>query len=195
MKSGSVPKDFKSARIRPLLKKSGLDQDLLKNYRPVSNLPFISKVLEKVVDKRLQRHLSENKLHEGFQSAYRRFHSTESALLKVQNAILQSLDNNCATVLVLLDLSAAFDTIDHQTLLHRLENLFGIKDKPLKWMLSYLSDRFQTVCVNGQLSTPVHMTYSVPQGSVLGPKNYIMYTKPVGNICRRHGLFLTSLLR
>ena len=188
MKSGSVPKDFKSARIRPLLKKSGLDQDLLKNYRPVSNLPFISKVLEKVVDKRLERHLSENKLHEGFQSAYRRFHSTESALLKVQNDILQSLDNNCATVLVLLDLSAAFDTIDHQTLLHRLENLFGIKDKPLKWMSSYLSDRFQTVCVNGQLSTPVHMTYSVPQGSVLGPKNYIMYTKPVGNICRRHGL-------
>ena len=110
MKSGSVPKDFKSARIRPLLKKSGLDQDLLKNYRPVSNLPFIPKVLEKVVDKRLERHLSENKLHEGFQSAYRRFHSTESALLKVQNDILQSLDNNCVIVLVLLDLSAALNS-------------------------------------------------------------------------------------
>ena len=127
LKSGSVPKEFKSARIRPLLKKSGLDQNLLKNYRPVSNLPFISKVLEKVVDKRLERHLSENKLHEGFQSAYRKFHSTESALLKVQNDILQSLDKNCSTVLVLLDLSAAFDTIDHPTLLSRLKNLFEIK--------------------------------------------------------------------
>ena len=75
MKAGSVPKDFKSARIIPLLKKSGLDPNLLKNYRPVSNLPFISKVLEKVVDKRLERHLTDNKLHEGFQSAYRKFQS------------------------------------------------------------------------------------------------------------------------
>ena len=123
-----MPKEFKSARIRPLLKKSGLDQNLLKNYRPVSNLPFISKVLEKVVDKSLEHYLSENK---GFQSAYRKFHSTESALLKVQNDILQSLENNCVTVLVLLDLSAAFDTIDHHILLHRLENLFGITGKPL----------------------------------------------------------------
>lgn len=144
--------------------------------------------MEKVVDKRLEHYLSENKLHERFQSAYRKFHSTESALLKVQNDILQSLDNNCVTVLVLLDLSAAFDTIDHQTLPHRLENLFGITGKPLAWMSSYLSDRFQTVCVDGMLSAPVGMNYSVPQGSVLGPKNYIMYTKPVGNICRSHGL-------
>ena len=151
MAAGSVPKDFKSARIRPLLKKSGLDQNLLKNYRPVSNLPFISKILEKVVDKLLERHLTDNKLHEGFQSAYRKFHSTESALLKVQNDILQFLHNNCVTVLVLLDLSAAFDTIDHQTLLLRLEKLFGITDNPLAWMSSYLSDRFQTVCVDGKL--------------------------------------------
>ena len=112
MAVSSLPKDFKSARIRPLLKKSGLDQNLLKNYRHVSNLPFISKILEKVVDKRLERHLTDIKLHEGFQSAYRKLHSTESALLKVQNDILQSLDNNCVTVLVLLDLSAAIDTID-----------------------------------------------------------------------------------
>jgi hypothetical protein len=82
MTAGSVPRDFMSAWIRPLLKKSDLDQNLLKNDRPVSNLPFISKILEKVVDKRLERHLSDNKLHEGFQSAYRKFHSTESALLR-----------------------------------------------------------------------------------------------------------------
>jgi len=144
--------------------------------------------LEKVVDARLEQHLSNNNLHEEHQSAYRKFHSTETALLKVQSDILQSLDQNKVTILVLLDLSAAFDTIDHSTLLHRLEHDFGISGKPLTWMTSYLSDRYQTVCIDGELSKPVLMKYSVPQGSVLGPKNYVMYTKPVGAICRNHGL-------
>ena len=160
----------------------------MKNYRPVSNLPYISKVLEKAVDCQLERHLSDNSLHEERQSAYKQFHSTESALLCVQNDILCSLDRNEATVLVMLDLSAAFDTIDHHTLLCRLEQHFGIIGKPLQWMKSYLNDRYQTVCIGGELSKPVHMTFSVPQGSVLGPKNYIMYTKPVGAICRKHNL-------
>ena len=170
------------------MKKPDLDSNELKNYRPVSNLPFVSKVLEKVVDKRLEAHLTSNNLHEKHQSAYRKFHSTETALLKVQNDILQSLDQGNVTVLVMLDLSAAFDTIDHGTLLNRLEKEFRILGKPLQWMTSYLSDRYQTVSVNGEMSTPVHMKYSVPQGSVLGPKNYILYTKPVGSICRSHGL-------
>jgi hypothetical protein len=88
----------------------------------------------------------------------------------------------------MLDLSAAFDTIDHETLIHRLERHFGISGKPLAWMRSYLTDRYQTVCIDGELSQPVLMKYSAPQGSVLGPKNYTMYTKPVGAICRKHGL-------
>jgi hypothetical protein len=88
----------------------------------------------------------------------------------------------------MLDLSAAFDTIDHETLIHRLERHFGISGKPLAWMRSYLTDRYQTVCIDGELSQPVLIKYSVPQGSVLGPKNYTMYTKPVGAICRKHGL-------
>ena len=133
-----VPTEFKSAVIRPHLKKPDLDPNVLKNYRPVSNLPYISKVFEKVVDKRIGDHLVENSLHEPHQSAYRKLHSTETALLKVHNDILQSLDNNCVTVLVLLDLSAAFDTIDHTTLLSRLENLYGIKDNALSWISAYL---------------------------------------------------------
>ena len=88
----------------------------------------------------------------------------------------------------MLDLSAAFDTIDHNTLLQRLEHLFGIKNKPLQWISSYLSNRYQTVCIDGELSKPVLMKFSVPQGSVLGPKYYTMYTKPVGSICKNHGL-------
>ena len=183
-----MPKSFKRALIRPLLKKPGLDPNVLKNYRPVSNLSFLSKVLDKVVDSRLERHLTENSLHAVHQSAYRKFHSTETALLKVQNDILQSLDKNCVTALVLLDLSAAFDTIDHQTLLNRLEKQYGISNNPLAWVSSYLSERFQTVSVNGEQSQPVLMKYSVPQGSVLGPKYFTMYTKPVGAICRSHGL-------
>ena len=155
LETAYVPKAFKSSYVRPLLKKSDLDQSTLKNYRPVSNLPFVSKVLEKVVSSRIENHLSLHNLHEHHQSAYRKFHSTETALLKVQNDILQSLDQNNVTVLVLLDLSAAFDTIDHSTLLRRLEYSFGITGKPLAWMTSYLSDRYQTVCIDGKLSKPV----------------------------------------
>jgi len=120
--------------------------------------------------------------------AYRKFNSTEMALLKVQNDMLLSLDQGWATVLVMFDLLAAFNTIDHGTLLRRLENRFGVSDKCLSWINSYLSERFQTVCVDGELSEPVLMKYSVAQGSVLGPKFFIMYTKPVGDICRAHGL-------
>ncbi len=88
----------------------------------------------------------------------------------------------------MLDLSAAFDTIDHETLLHGLKNQFGITGKPLEWVKSYLSERYQTVTINGELSKPVQMKYSVPQVSVLGPKFFTMYTKPVGSICQKHGL-------
>jgi hypothetical protein len=183
-----VPKLFKNSHIKPLLKKPSFDPNTLKNYRPVSNLPFISKILEKVVNTRLEHHLTSNNLHEPNQSAYRKFHSTETALVKVQNDILQSLDQRNVTILVMLDLSAAFDTIDHETLLQRLETLYGITGRPLAWMTSYFTDRYQTVFIDGELSIPVRMTYSVPQGSVLGPKYYVMYTKPVGVICRKHGL-------
>ena len=147
LESAYVPHTFKSARIRPLLKKPGLDQNLLNNYRPVSSLLFISKILEKVVDMRLEQHLTIKNLHEEHQSAYRKFHSTETAVLKVQNDVLQSLDQNNVTIMVLLDLSAAFDTIDHQTLLHRLEHHYGVTGKPLTWMASYLNHRYQTVCI------------------------------------------------
>jgi hypothetical protein len=183
-----VPKSFKSSLIRPLIKKPDLDTNILKNYRPVSNLPYVSKIIEKIVDSRLEGYLTANELHDPHQSAYRKFHSTETALIKVQNDILNSLDNNDVTMLVMLDLSAAFDTIDHITLLQRLNTNFGISGKPLEWIRSYLSDRHQTVTINGELSNPVKLSYSVPQGSVLGPKFFTMYTKPVGAICKKHGL-------
>ena len=118
-----VPDCFKSAIVRPLLKKRGLDEDTLKNYRPVSNLLFVSKVIEKVVENRLEQHLSSNNLYEPVQSAYRACHSTETALLRVHHDISVALDNNHYTVLLMLDLSAAFDVIDHDILHKRLHNI------------------------------------------------------------------------
>ena len=104
-----MPTELKRAHVRPRLKKSSLDPDVLNNYRPVSNLPFVSKIIEKVVDARLEEHLRENDLHEPLQSAYRKHNSTETALIKIQSDILQALDSGRVAALVLLDLSAAFD--------------------------------------------------------------------------------------
>jgi hypothetical protein len=186
LETSTVPSSFKSALVRPLLKKKGLDREILKNYRPVSNLPFVSKLLEKVVSVRLDTHLEEYGLHDGFQSAYRKGHSTESALLRVQCDIMEALDQGSVVILVMLDLSAAFDTIDHDLLLHRLQHSFGITSKALDWFRSYFTSRTQRVAVGNITSSPKGLQYGVPQGSVLGPKVYCMYTKPVTNIIQQH---------
>ena len=128
-----IPKSLKTAHIRPLLKKTGLDSDILKNYRPVSNLTFISKVIEKVISGRLNEHLINNSLFDPLQSAYRDKHSTETALIKVQNDILSALDAGSSAILLMLDLSAAFDTIYHDILLARLCNVYGITGDALDW--------------------------------------------------------------
>ena len=100
-----IPKSLKTVLIRPLLKKTGLDRDILKNYRPVSNLTYISKVIEKVISGRLNEHLINNSLFDPLQSSYRDKHSTENALIKVQNYILSALDAGSSAILLMLDLS------------------------------------------------------------------------------------------
>lgn len=182
-----VPLDFKQALVRPLLKKPGLDTETFKNYRPVSNLPFLSKILEKVVAKRLDNHLDANELLDPLQSAYRAQHSTETALTRVQHDITTALDNHSSAVLVLLDLSAAFDVIDHTILLKRLSFAYGINGATLQWIRSYLTDRYQSVVIGNSNSKKCHLTFGVPQGSVLGPKLYCLFSKPIGTICRRYG--------
>ena len=188
LRESMFPKSLKTALIRPLLKKTGLDSDILKNYRPVSNLTFISKVIEKVISGRLNEHLINNSLFDPLQSAYRDKHSTETALIKVQNDILTALDVGSSAILLMLDLSAAFDTIDHDILLSRLCNVYGITGDALDWFRSYLSGRIQRVVIEDSVSVDQELVFGVPQGSVLGPRIYCMYTKPVSDIIQRHGL-------
>ena len=188
LKSGTVPDSFKSAIVRPLLKKHNLDPNELKNYRPISNLCFLSKLLEKVVLNQLNMHLSTNNLLNPFQSAYRQSHSTETALLHILNDLLLSTDSGKVSLLTLLDLSAAFDTIDHTILLTRLQHTFGISDTALSWFSSYLSDRKQTVLINDIYSQSAHLTCGVPQGSVLGPVLFTLYASPLSTIIESHSL-------
>ena len=162
--TGVVPKELKISRIIPLLKKPSLDMDCLQNYRPISNLPLLAKVLERVVTKQLQTYLEEHHLYANMQSAYRRFHSTETALLRVTNDLLRAVDQHHEAVLVLLDLSAAFDTIDHGILLQRLTTRYGITSSALAWFTSYLKGRVQTVNINGTLSEERALRFGVPQG-------------------------------
>ena len=141
----------------------------------VSALSFISKLLERVVAKQLIEHLETQSLYVPVQSAYRSFHSTETALLKVLNDILSSIDHGDSVILALLDQSAAFDLIDHEILLNRLSTQFGVTGVPLCWFESYLSGRLQSVCIKGVCSSPVPLQYGVPQGSVHGPVLFTLY--------------------
>ncbi len=184
---GDMPLSLKKAIINPLLKKLGLEL-IKKNYRPVSNLAFISKLIEKAVASQLIEHLKLNKLYDKFQSAYRTFYSTETALLRVKNDILNTMDNRNVMLLLLLDLSAAFDTIDHSILLNRLSQRCGIKGTCLKWFTSYLSNRTQMVKINDAISDSINVKFGVPQGSVLGPILFTLYTAPLGEIIEECGL-------
>ena len=188
LSTSEMSTELKEALVKPLLKKASLDPDIFKHFRPVSNLSYISKLIEKVVSIRYNEHLTKNGLKEKMQSAYKSDHSTETALLKVQSDILQAMDDSKVVVLVLLDLSAAFDTIDHKIMLERLQNSSRVTGSALDWFRSYLSERTQKVQIRDETSQPVTLIYGVPQGSVLGPQMYADYTTPLGNIARKYGL-------
>ena len=134
--------------------------------------------------KSLQTHMLDHALYPLLQSAYRKSHSTETALIKVQNDILMNMDRQQVTLLVLLDLSAAFDTIDHQVLLDRLRLSFGIRGCALQWISSYLSDRTQRVSFENNFSQRRYLSYGVPQGSCLGPLLFTMYASKLFDIIK-----------
>ena len=182
LSEGIFPDNFKKATVRPLLKKHNLPQDDLSSYRPISNLNFISKILERIIHSRINSHLQTFPSLCPFQSAYRKFHSTETALLRIQNDLLLASNQKKVSALILLDLSAAFDTIDHQILLTRLNSTFGFCGSALSLLSSYLSNRTQHVTIGNQSSASIPLTTGVPQGSVLGPLLFSLYTSPISSI-------------
>ncbi len=143
LQTGIMPSQLKEAIVKPTLKKPHLDIQDLNNYRPVSNLPFLSKVIERVVAAQLTEYMTKNSLTEPLQSAYRQHHSTETALVHVLNDILLSLDKKKSVFLILLDLSAAFDTVDHKLLIDRISRRLGIGGVVRDWIESYIAGRTQ----------------------------------------------------
>jgi hypothetical protein len=161
--------------------------DLIKkNYRPVSNLAFLSKVTERIAAKQMCGHLSINHLFPEFQSAYRNFHSTETALLHTRNDFLINMNKQHVTLLVFLDLNAAFDTVDHCILLRRLKYKFGICNNALAWSRSYLVNRSHRVVIENIMSDSFDMKCGVPQGSCLGPLLFILYTSKLFDVIHHH---------
>ena len=132
---------LKTAVLSPLLTKANLDHEVLANYRPISDLKVISKIIEKVVAVRLQKYLEANQLIEPLQSTFKPFHSCKTALVRVHNDILVAIDKRHCVMLLLLDLSAAFDTVDHDILLTRLHSKYSISGIALDWFCSYLTNR------------------------------------------------------
>ena len=149
---------------------------------------YISKLIERVVASRLHSHMITNDLDEEYQSSYRKLHSTETALVSVHDDILRAIDDNKCILLIMLDLRAAFDTVDHEILLRRSSCILGISVSALQWFRSYLTDRTQKVVVNDVIYKSTSLICGVPQGSVLGPILFTIYMLPLGEMIRSHGV-------
>ena len=186
LRTGVVPSQLKEAMIHPLLKKQTLPCEAFSSFRPISKLRFLSKGIEKVVASQLVDYLEENNLYEKFQSAYKKPHSVETALIRVQNYILRAINNQCSVILVLLDLSGAFDTVNHSILLERLATRYGIRGIALDWFRSYLSNRKCFISIENGLSNLRSLNCGVPLGSVLGPILFMLYTSPIGDVVRSY---------
>ena len=163
------------------------------NYRPVSNLPFVGKLIEHVVADQVTSHITQHNLMETNQSAYHSYLSTKTTLLKVKADIIRAMDNQKMICLVLLDLSAAFDTVNHDILIARLQDRFGIGGIALEWFRSYLRGRSQCVAIgdldiDAVLSDTKPLSQGVPQGSLFRPIVFTLYTPPLGDICRAHNI-------
>ena len=176
--TGIYPNDLKIAKVLPLFKKG--DRSLPENYRPISLLPCVNKLLEKCIDKRVRKYLTNNNVFYEYQFGFRKGYSTVHALLETVNTIRNYLNNGENVLGLYLDLKKAFDTVDHNILLHKL-NVYGIRGCCNNLIRSYLSNRKQCMFVNGTYSDNMDISTGVPQGSVLGPLFFLIYINDVQN--------------
>ena len=168
---------LKDAILTPIPKNIGIDPDILRNFRPISNLPLLSKIIERIVASRLNQHMMRNRLFMDEQYGYKKAHSTEYLLMKVLNDLLLACDKGTPSIVILLDLSAEFDTVDHIQLLNILKNEIGIHGTALKWFESFLVGRKAKVKISTSYSDLHDLLYGVPQGSVLGPILFSIYVR------------------
>ena len=187
LSSGTFPSRWKNVTTKPVLKKGKKISQDCSSYRPISNLPVLSKVLERLVAIQFRKYLALHPLLPPMQSAYRASHSTESALLKISSDVLLSMDRGELSLLSFLDLSAAFDTVHHDLLLDRLHISFGVSDSALRWFNSFLHGRQQSVLYRGVSSSPSSVPCGVPQGSMLRPLLFISYTSDLALLVQRSG--------
>ena len=180
LSEGSI-EGLKNAVVLPLIKEINdtVDVDTLKNYRPVSNLLLVEKLIERIVHVKLEKHMNSNNLNSDFQYGYKKGHSTETLLVKVVNDLMLSCDKNIPTLVMLLDLSAAFDTVDQEKLLKILQYEIGIGGTALKWFRSFLKGRTQKVKINSSYSFESLLKYGVAQGSVLGAILFNIYIRSI----------------
>ena len=185
--TNTFPKSERRGIIYPALKSLELDVNALASYRPITNVSYVSKLIETAIYDQLCDHVTVNGLLPITQSAYRRHHSTESALTGMYSDIITNMDNHLHTIVISLDLSSAFDSIDHGLLLEELFSI-GIRDHALRTIESYLTERTVAVAINDTLSEPLPLRFGVPQGSVLGPLLFTLYTRRLSILLKDLGL-------
>ena len=176
IKYSKVPDKLKIAKVIPVHKKK--DKDIPGNYRPISLLSSINKILEKVICKRLTDFLEKHKVLFKYQFGFRKGHSTVQAVIEIVDNIIDHIEKGSLVAGIYLDLSKAFDCVDHEILLHKLHH-YGIRGSMHRWIRDYLSNRKQFTYVNDTASSSQTVNIGVPQGSVLGPLFFIIYVNDI----------------